>query len=156
MSKNRYYIVPILIALVIMMSVTACDMGTNIVRAVDENYQLQDNDGTIKKYKSSRNVSDTVNDVVRLKRPYDKKVDKDGKSILLYDDAVIVIEDEEGKTEIELIKDHGKAYNRHRNTMIMYWGGSVYRNGRINTPRSIRRGSFGSSSTRGGGFSFGK
>lgn len=130
--------------------------GTNIVKAVDDNYSLKDTEGNIRVYQSDDSLDTTIRKIDSLKQPYDQQVDASGKGVLLYDEAVIIVEDKDGITEIELIKDHKTAYNRHRNTMFLFWGSNIYRDGRIRTPRSIRRGSIGSSPSRGGGFGFGK
>lgn len=156
MKIFKKYFVTLAILLIITLSITGCNVGPNIVKAIDGKYPLKSATGDIRIYKSDADVNDTVNNIVVLKNPYDKKVDENGKSILLYDEAVLIISEQNNETEIELVKDHETAYNRHRNTMIMFWGGNVFSRGRIRTPRSIRRGSVGSPSTRGGGFSFGK
>lgn len=130
--------------------------GPNIVKAVNDKFSLKSVEGSVKIYSSKDNLYDTVYQINSLKKPYDQKKDSTGKSILLYDEAVVIVEDKSGHTEIELIEDHKTAYRRHHNTMVFFWGSNLYSNGRIRTPRSIRKGSIGSSSYHGGGFGFGK
>ncbi len=128
----------------------------SIVKAVSDKYPLMTSENGVLTYSSKSDLRSTVNDIVLQKKPYDQKVDTTGKSILLYNEAVIVVKEQNSSTEIEVIKDHQQAYNTHRSTMILFWGSNPYRNGRIRTPRSIRQGSIGSSPSLGGGFGFGK
>ncbi|MTI61734.1 MAG: DUF4247 domain-containing protein [Firmicutes bacterium] len=158
MMEKRDIIVSlgVLILIIFIVGGLLTGRGPNIVKAVDKKYSLKSVEGPVKTYDSKDDLNMTVNSISSLKKPYDQKIDSTGKSILLYDEAVIIVEDKGGHTEIELIEDHKTAYRRHHNTMIFFWGNNLYRNGRIRTPRSIRKGSIGSSSSRGGGFGFGK
>lgn len=146
----------VLLLIIIIAATSFMGNGPDIAKAVSDKFPLKSTNGYIHTYQSPDNANKTVNTIVSIKRPYDQKVEAEGKSILLYDEAVLVVEEKDGITEIELIEDHQVAYNHHRNTMIFFWGGNLYQNGRIRTPRSIRNGSIGSSSNRGGGFGFGK
>lgn len=130
--------------------------GPDIVEAVDDKYSLKSVDGRIRTYYSNDDVNATIYNIDYIKEPYDQKIKSGEKGILLYDEAVIVVEDKDGRTEIELVRDHKTAYHRHHNTMFLFWGNNLYRDGRIRTPRSMRNGSIGSSPSRGGGFGFGK
>ncbi|MFW6287147.1 MAG: DUF4247 domain-containing protein [bacterium] len=159
MDKKGLYIFVggLILILIILISSSSINRGPNIAKAISDKYPLKSTEGSIRIYNSSEDVNSTVFNIRNIKRPYDEKIENDGTTgILLYHEAVIIVEDKEGNTEIELIRDHQRAYNRHRNTMIMFWGNNLYSNGRIQTPRSIREGSVRSSSSRGGGFSFGK
>ena len=146
----------VFILIIVIASSSFTGRGPNIVKAVADKYPLKSIEGNIKIYNSDDDFNMTVNSISSLKKPYDQKIDPDGKSILLYDEAVVIVEDKDGNIEVELIEDHDTAYRRHRNTMVFFWGNNLYQNGRIRTPRSIREGSIGSSSSRGGGFGFGK
>jgi len=146
----------VLLIIIYMSSSSFLGQGPSIVKAVSDKYPLVTSENGVLTYSSKDDLSLTVNDIVSQKDPYDQKVDTTGKSILLYDEAVIIVREENSSTEIEVIKDHQNAYNRHRSTMILFWGSNPYRNGRIRTPRSIRQGSIGSSPSLGGGFGFGK
>ena len=128
----------------------------NIVEAVSDKYPLKTTDGQVRKYSSNNDVYTTINNIVSIKEPYDQKVKMTKESVLLYDEAVVIVRNQNRTTEIEVIEDHKTAYRRHRGTMILFWGNNPYRNGRIGTPRSIRKGSIWSSPSRGGGFGFGK
>ncbi len=155
-GKDVFITLGVLLIIIIIAGSSFIGSGPDIVKAVDDKFSLKSTEGSIRIYNSSDDITTTINSIDSIKKPYDQKVDSEGKAVLLYDEAVIVVEDRDGNTEIELIKDHQTAYNRHRNTMIIFWGGNLYSNGRIRTPRSIRKGSIGSSTSRGGGFGFGK
>ncbi len=130
--------------------------GTSIANAVSDKYPLINSENGIRIYSSNSDIKTTANNIASLKKPYDQKVDTSNESILLYDEAVVVVKEQNGTTEIEVIEDHQTAYNRHHSTMVLFWGSNLYQNGRIRTPRSIRQGSIGSSPSSGGGFGFGK
>ena len=154
--KDLLVSVAALILIIIFASTFLMGNGSNIVKAVDDSFSLKNNENGIRRYSSNSGVTSTVNKITSLKEPYDQKVDLNRESILLYDEAVVVIRDHDGTTEIELIKDHQRAYHRHRGTMVLFWGNNLFRDGRIRTPRSMRRGSIGSNPSLGGGFGFGK
>jgi outer membrane lipoprotein-sorting protein len=145
-----------LILIIFIASSSFMGHGSNIVNAVSEKYPLISNDDGVRIYRSNNDIRSTVNNIVSIKKPYDQKMDLTRGSILLYDESVIVVQNQSGTTEVEVIKNHQRAYNRHRGTMILFWGNNLFRNGRIRTPRSMRKGSIGSSPSLGGGFGFGK
>jgi len=155
-GKDVFITLGVLLIIITIAGSSFSGSGPDIVKAVDEKFPLKSTEGSIRVYNSSDDINTTVNSIDSIKEPYDQKIDQQGKAVLLYDEAVVVVEDKDGNTEIEVIKDHQTAYNRHRNTLIFFWGNNLYSNGRIRTPRSIRNGSIGSSPTRGGGFGFGK
>lgn len=155
-GKDIFITLGVLFIIIVIAGGSFIGSGPDIVRAVDDKFSLKSTEGSIKVYNSNDDINSTVSSIDSIKKPYDQKVDQEGKAVLLYDEAVIVVEDKDGNTEIEVIKDHQTAYNRHRNTLIFFWGNNLYSNGMIRTPRSIRNGSIGSSPSRGGGFGFGK
>ena len=155
-AKDLLISVAALVLIIILASTFLMGNRSNIVKAVDSKFPLINYENGVRRYSSNNGVTSTVNKIASLKEPYDRKVDLNRESILLYDEAVVVVRDQSGKTEIEVIKDHQRAYRRHRGTMIFFWGNNLFRNGRIRTPRSMRRGSIGSNPSLGGGFGFGK
>ncbi|MFW5972084.1 MAG: DUF4247 domain-containing protein [Bacillota bacterium] len=158
MDKSSF--VSVAIALVIMIVFGVMVFGSSssesrIANAVGENFQIKDVEGQVVKYHSPYNVQTTADKITSFSKPHDKKINSSDVSVLLYSDASIFLKAEDDGTEIELIRDHQRAYNRHRHVLVGYWGPNVYRRGRLGSPRSFRSGSIGSSSG-GGGFGFGK
>ncbi|MEJ6951000.1 DUF4247 domain-containing protein [Natronospora cellulosivora (SeqCode)] len=150
MKENKsLYIFIFLILSIIVIAITGC--SRNVVKAINDQYTIKRVEGTVRIYESNLDADRTVANLINIKKPYNQNLDED-KKILLYKNAVIVVKEDEEGTEIELIENHQVAYNRHSS----YMGGYVIHSGRINTPGSVRTGSSRTSSSRSGGFSFGK
>jgi len=140
---NESFTVGIIVLIIMIVIGVALFPSASIAKKIDKNFKLSRRDNDVLIYHSPYNLTSTSSKISGLKRPRDIK-SSDNNRFLLYENYIVVLKPRGlNNTDIEVM-GHRRAYNRYRSPIVNYWGGT------------IRNGSIGRSSTRGGGFGFGK
>jgi hypothetical protein len=140
---NESFTIGIIVLIVMVIIGVALFPSASIAKRIDEKFKLKGRENDVLIYQSPHNLASTSSKISNLKRPRDIK-GSDNNRFLLYENYIVVLKPRGlNNTDIEVMR-HSRAYNRYRGPIVNYWGGT------------IRNGSIGRSSSRGGGFGFGK
>ncbi|MBM7556694.1 DUF4247 domain-containing protein [Halanaerobacter jeridensis] len=112
---------------------------------IEDNFTLKEKiNDDVKIFKSKQDVDKTVDEITTLVKPYDQADEPSGKTVLLYQDEVVIVKPSPDGNSLIEVCEHDDAHRRHTNIITTHWG-SRMRNGNIGNPPS-----------RSGGFGFGK
>ncbi|OCL27352.1 hypothetical protein U472_07790 [Orenia metallireducens] len=140
---NESFTIGIIVLVIMVVIGVALFPSASIAKKIDEKFKLKGRENDVLIYQSPYNLTSTSSKISNLKRPRDIRTSNNNR-FLLYENHIVVLKPKGlNNTDIEVM-GHSRAYNRYRGPIVNYWGGT------------IRSGSIGRSSTRGGGFGFGK